>query len=326
MSAYFQRPLELGADIEFASVTKYYNGHSDVLMGMTALRDESLAERLQFIQFAAGAVPGPFDCYMANRGLKTLHLRMEAHAKNAMAVAMYLDAHPKVTAVLYPGLPSHPNHEVAKAQSTGFSGMVSFRIRGDIKASTTFLQKVHVFTLAESLGAVESLAELPAVMTHASVPAEQRAALGITDSLIRLSVGVENTIDLLRDLEQALDAAVPGRDATPNVNDFANLQASHRGGAGAAAAAPAPVAASTYKVAAAAAVSARPETAPAVSTASPVRAGLSTREHDTHPTGVRRVRNHNASSIFGDDSAPAQRPVSRSQCNFPGGASTFIFG
>ncbi|EDQ84622.1 uncharacterized protein MONBRDRAFT_12618 [Monosiga brevicollis MX1] len=188
MSAYFQRPLELGADIEFASVTKYYNGHSDVVMGLTVTKDEALAERLQFIQFAAGAVPSPFDCYLVNRGLKTLHLRMEAHAKNAMAVARYLEAHPKVTQVMYPGLPSHPNHEVAKSQATGFSGMVAFRIRGDLKASETFLKTVKVFTLAESLGAVESLAELPAIMTHASVPAEQRAELGISDSLIRLSV------------------------------------------------------------------------------------------------------------------------------------------
>jgi cystathionine gamma-lyase len=228
MTSYFQRPLELGADIEFASVTKYYNGHSDVLMGVTILRDEQLAERLQFIQFAAGAVPGPFDSWLCNRGLKTLHLRMEAHSKNAMACARFLEAHPLVDNVIYPGLESHPGHEVAKKQNTGFSGMLSFRIKGGIDEAKKFLELCKVFTLAESLGAVESLAELPAIMTHASVPADHRAALGITDNLLRLSVGCEDTLDLLEDLQQALTGAVSGdHGALPNPDDFAHIQAAH---------------------------------------------------------------------------------------------------
>eukprot|EP00045_Choanoeca_perplexa_P004130 m.35639 g.35639 ORF g.35639 m.35639 type:complete len:480 (+) comp12411_c0_seq1:21-1460(+) len=297
MSSYFQRPLELGADIEFASVTKYYNGHSDVLMGLTVTRREDIAERLQFIQFAAGAVPGPFDCFMVNRGLKTLHLRMEAHAKNAMAVAKYMEAHPKVTKVMYPGLESHVNHAVAKSQSTGFSGMVTFLIKGDLEASKKFLKSVKVFTLAESLGAVESLAELPAIMTHASVPAEQRAELGISDSLIRLSVGVENTRDLLLDLEQALNAAVPGAIPTPNVSDFENIPASHKAGE-----------------------SAAPAPAKAVSAAKPAEAASGS----VPPSPSRRnANNMTQSSIFGDE---PQRPVSRGRRTAPGGESSLIFG
>eukprot|EP01147_Barroeca_monosierra_P000360 gene360-3717_t len=214
MSAYFQRPLDLGADIEFASVTKYYNGHSDVLMGVTILKNDELAERLRFIQFAAGAVPGPFDCYLVNRGLKTLHVRMERHAQNALRVAQYLEQHSMVRKVIYPGLPSHPGHEIAKRQCSGFSGMVTFRIKGDVNSSRIFLKALKVFTLAESLGAVESLAELPCIMTHASVPPEQRAQLGITDDLLRLSVGIEHIDDLLNDLDQALKAAAEENTST----------------------------------------------------------------------------------------------------------------
>eukprot|EP00056_Hartaetosiga_gracilis_P019873 m.16453 g.16453 ORF g.16453 m.16453 type:complete len:498 (+) comp8002_c0_seq1:55-1548(+) len=227
MSSYLQRPLDLGADIEFASVTKYYNGHSDVLMGLTVCKNDDIIEKLQFIQFAAGAVPSPFDCYLVNRGLKTLHLRMEAHSKNAMAVASFLEAHPKVRSVNYPGLKSHPHHEIATRQCTGFSGMVTFRIKGGLEESKKFLQSCKVFTLAESLGAVESLAELPCIMTHASVPAKQRIELGITDDLIRLSVGVEDTLDLLKDVDQALHVSVAGRVRCPDPHDFVHIDATH---------------------------------------------------------------------------------------------------
>jgi len=216
MSSYFQRPLELGAHIEFASVTKYYNGHSDVIMGLTSTSDDSIAERLRFLQFAAGYVPSPFDCYLVNRGLKTLHLRMKAHQQNGLAVASFLAASTKVTKVLYPGLPSHPNHHIAKKQSTGFSGVLSFRINGGLKEATNFLKACQVFILGESLGAVESLCEHPAIMTHASIVKEERERLGITDSLIRLSCGVEETIDLLQDLYQALEASgAPGSSPKP---------------------------------------------------------------------------------------------------------------
>uniref|UniRef100_G3MPM6 cystathionine gamma-lyase n=1 Tax=Amblyomma maculatum TaxID=34609 RepID=G3MPM6_AMBMU len=208
MSSYFQKPLLLGADISVHSLTKYMNGHSDVVMGAVCTNDKELAGRLRYFQNAAGAVPSPFDCFLVNRGLKTLHVRMERHMENGLKVAKYLEAHPLVEKVLHPGLPSHPQHEVAKRQCSGYSGMVTFLIKGGLKESTLFLKNLKIFTLAESLGAVESLVELPEVMSHASVPVEQRRQLGITDNLIRLSVGIENSDDLINDIEQALKKAV----------------------------------------------------------------------------------------------------------------------
>lgn len=205
LSAYLQRPLDLGADVVMYSLTKYMNGHSDVIMGAAIMNDEALYERLKFLQNAAGIVPSPFDCYLVNRSLKTLSLRMERHKSNSLAVAKYLEAHPKVERVLHPGLPSHPQHELAKKQTYGHSGIMSFYLKGGLDESSAFLKALQVFTLAESLGGYESLAELPSVMTHASVPAEQRAALGITDGLVRISVGLEDVEDLIVDLKQALE-------------------------------------------------------------------------------------------------------------------------
>ncbi|TPX72937.1 hypothetical protein SpCBS45565_g00251 [Spizellomyces sp. 'palustris'] len=209
MSPYFQTPLELGADIVVHSVTKYINGHSDVVMGVAITNDDILADRLRFLQNSIGGVPSAFDCFLANRGLKTLHLRMKRHEENALAISRYLESSPKVAEVIYPGLPSHRQHELAKRQQKGFGGMVSFRLKdGDLEASNKFLSALRIFALAESLGGVESLAELPAVMTHASLTPEAREALGVTDSLIRLSVGVEDAADLITDIEQALNAAI----------------------------------------------------------------------------------------------------------------------
>ncbi|KAJ1674185.1 cystathionine gamma-lyase cys3, partial [Spiromyces aspiralis] len=210
LSPYFQNPLDLGADMVIHSVTKYLNGHSDVVMGVVATNDESIHSRLRFLQNSLGAVPSPFDCYQAHRGLRTLHLRMRQHAINAQAVAQALEASPYVDSVIYPGLASHPQHDLAKRQQRGFGGMVSFRIKGDVATADRFLRATRLFTLAESLGGVESLAELPALMTHGSVSPEDRAKLGITDNLIRLSVGVEETEDLLEDIHQALQKAVSG--------------------------------------------------------------------------------------------------------------------
>ncbi len=205
MSPYFQRPLELGADIVVHSSTKYINGHSDVVGGVVVVNDSALAERLAFLSNAMGPVASPFDSFLAMRSLKTLAVRMRAHAENAMAVAEYLKAHPKVERAIYPGLPDHPQHALAKRQMNGFGGMVSFVLKGGLAETKTFLESVRVFSLAESLGGVESLVNHPAIMTHASVPEATRKALGITDSLIRLSVGIETKADLLADLEQALD-------------------------------------------------------------------------------------------------------------------------
>lgn len=207
LSAYLQRPLDLGADVVMYSLTKYMNGHSDVIMGAAIMNDEALYERLKFLQNAAGIVPSPFDCYLVNRSLKTLSLRMERHKYNSLAVAKFLEAHSKVERVLHPGLPSHPQHELAKKQTYGHSGIMSFYIKGGLDESSAFLKALQVFTLAESLGGYESLAELPSVMTHASVPAEQRAVLGITDGLVRISVGLEDVEDLIVDLKQALEKA-----------------------------------------------------------------------------------------------------------------------
>ncbi|XP_071377752.1 cystathionine gamma-lyase-like [Centroberyx affinis] len=209
MSAYFQRPLALGADICMYSATKYMNGHSDVVMGLVSVNREDLYERLKFLQNALGAVPSPFDCYLCNRGLKTLHLRMEQHFKNAMAAAKFLEADPRVDRVIFPGLPSHPQHELMKRQCTGCPGMITFYIKGNMEHASTFLSSLKVFAIAESLGGYESLAEHPAVMTHASVPEKERSVLGISDTLIRLSVGLEDEADIIEDLEQALTAAYP---------------------------------------------------------------------------------------------------------------------
>ncbi|MCL4143232.1 UNVERIFIED_CONTAM: hypothetical protein GTU68_037474 [Idotea baltica] len=209
MTPYFQRPISLGADIVLHSCTKYLNGHSDVIMGAACLSDDSLHERLRFIQFAVGPVPSPFDCYLLNRSLKTLAVRMRQHGENGLAVASFLEKHPGVEKVLHPGLPSHPQHELAKRQCYGHSGMVTFYIKGNnLEVSRKFFKHVKVFTLAESLGGFESLAELPSVMTHASISAEERARLNITDGLIRLSCGLEGSADLIQDLDGALNAAL----------------------------------------------------------------------------------------------------------------------
>eukprot|EP00126_Sphaerothecum_destruens_P001566 Sdes_comp14981_c0_seq1m3714 len=209
MSSFFQRPLTLGADIVMHSLTKYMNGHSDVVMGACCTSREDLHERLRFLQNAIGGVPSPFDCYMVNRGLKTLHIRMREHERNAKVVAQYLTGSAKVHSVIYPGLKSHPQHELAKRQCTGYGGMVSFRIAGTVANAKKFLESLQVFTLAESLGAVESLAESPALMTHSGLAQSTRDELGITDSLVRLSVGIEDIKDLVADLHQALEKAVP---------------------------------------------------------------------------------------------------------------------
>jgi len=205
-SPIFQRPLDLGADITVHSVTKYLGGHSDVVMGVLATNSQDLYTRLKFLQNSIGAVPAPFDCYLALRGVKTLHLRMKAHASNAQAVAEYLEKEPHVESVVYPGLPSHPQHALAKKQMHGFGGMITFFLKGGLPESRTFLENLKLFALAESLGAVESLAEHPAIMTHASVPADKRKLLGISDSLVRLSVGIEDLKDILDDLKNAFAA------------------------------------------------------------------------------------------------------------------------
>ncbi len=205
MSPYFQRPIELGADIVVHSATKYIGGHSDVVGGVAVTSNAEIAEKLAFLSNSMGGVQGAFDAFLALRSLKTLPLRMKAHAENAQKVAEFLEKHPKVQKVLYPGLSSHPQHALAKKQMHGFGGMITFFIKGGLPAARHFLESVQVFALAESLGGVESLIEHPAIMTHASVPAEQRKILGIDDSLIRLSVGVEDCDDLISDLKQAFD-------------------------------------------------------------------------------------------------------------------------
>ena len=204
-SSYCQSPLALGADVVVHSVTKYIGGHTDVVMGVLATNDLQIYESLKFLQNALGGVPSPFDCYTAVKGMKTLHLRMQAHSSNALRVAQFLESHPKVEKVLYPGLPSHPQYEVAKKQMRLFSGMVTFYIKGGLEAARTFLSSTEIFICAESLGAVECLMEHPGIMTHASVPADVRAELGISDSLIRLSIGIEHIDDIIQDLSQALD-------------------------------------------------------------------------------------------------------------------------
>src|SRR5213593_3936019 len=202
----FQRPLELGADIVLHSTTKYLNGHSDMVGGMLVVNRDDLAERIGFIQNASGAVPGPFDCWLALRGTKTLALRMRQHDVNGRRVAEWLTKHPKVQRVYYPGLPSHPQHDLACRQMTGFGGMISIEL-GSVERARRFVERTKIFALAESLGGVESLVGHPASMTHASVPPDMRRAMGLTDSLVRLSVGIEDMDDLIADLEQALAGA-----------------------------------------------------------------------------------------------------------------------
>jgi cystathionine gamma-lyase len=204
-SPWVQRPLEHGIDLVMHSATKYLGGHSDLVGGVLVARDGGeLAERLGYLQNAVGGVQGPFESFLALRGLKTLHLRMERHCATAQAVAEFLEGHPMVARVAYPGLPSHPQHDLARRQMKAGGGMVTAVLEGGLEASKRFLERVRVFALAESLGGVESLIEHPAIMTHASIPAEKRAALGIDDGLVRLSVGVEGQDDLLEDLRQSL--------------------------------------------------------------------------------------------------------------------------
>eukprot|EP01080_Neovahlkampfia_damariscottae_P002254 gene2254-2428_t len=205
MSPILQKPLTLGADVVIHSVTKFINGHSDVVMGVTATSSDDIAGKLRYNQNAMGIIPSPFDCFMAIRGVKTLHLRMAAASENAMKVAKCLEASDKVEKVIYPGLPSHPQHEVFKKQTFGNSGMITFYLKGGEKQSRQFLENIKIITLAESLGGVESLAECPSLMTHGSVPAEMRKELGIEDNMIRLSVGVEDGEDLVEDVQKALD-------------------------------------------------------------------------------------------------------------------------
>ncbi|KIQ19957.1 cystathionine gamma-synthase [Flavobacterium sp. MEB061] len=202
---YLQKPLDLGADIVMHSATKYLGGHSDVIAGALIVKDEALGEQLHFQQFATGATLGPMDSFLVLRGIKTLSLRVQRHCENGEKMVEFLSNHPKIKTVYYPGLPSHPFHEIAKKQMKAFGGMVSFTfVSGKKEDSIAFLEKLKVFTLAESLGGVESLANHPALMTHASIPADKRAEVGITDDLVRLSVGIEDAEDLIADIEQAL--------------------------------------------------------------------------------------------------------------------------
>jgi cystathionine beta-lyase len=203
---YLQHPLSLGADIVVHSITKYLGGHSDTVMGCTVVKDTELDEKLGFLQNSCGAVPGPQDCFLVLRGIKTLHVRMDRHCENGRIIAEFLDAHEKVDRVYWPGLPSLPGHEIAQKQMRDFGGMISFVLKGDrMEDAFRTLEKLKLFALAESLGGVESLAGHPASMTHASIPAEERAKTGLSDSLIRLSVGIEDAEDLVADLEQAIE-------------------------------------------------------------------------------------------------------------------------
>jgi cystathionine beta-lyase len=204
-SPYLQRPLELGADIVMHSATKYLGGHSDVVLGSLVVHDSELANRLAFIQNASGAVPGPLDAFLVLRGIKTLHVRMQRHCENGRIVATFLKEHPQIQKVYWPGFSDHPNHEVAKAQMDDFGGMISFVHKDNsLEKAVSIVSSLNVFTLAESLGGVESLAGHPASMTHASIPKEEREKTGVTDGLIRLSVGIEDSEDLVADLAQAL--------------------------------------------------------------------------------------------------------------------------
>lgn len=205
-TSYLQNPLDLGADIVLHSVSKYIGGHSDVIMGALAMKRKDLWDRLDFALKSFGGCPSVFDCYLALRGLKTLEARMKMHCKNAFVLAKWLDKHPQVKKVIYPGLESHPQHEIAKKQMRGFGGMISFYLDADLEGSKKFLAHLHTLTLAESLGGVETLIELPSVMTHASISKEEREVLGITDNMIRVSVGIEDVEDLITDMEKAFEA------------------------------------------------------------------------------------------------------------------------
>ncbi|HEX2091844.1 MAG TPA: cystathionine gamma-synthase [Longimicrobiaceae bacterium] len=203
-SPYNQRPLELGADIVLHSTTKYLNGHSDMVGGLLVISSDEIHERLRFLQNAAGAVPGPWDCWLALRGTKTLHLRMAAHNASGMRIAEWLESHPRIERVYYPGLPSHPQHELARQQMSGFTGMITVEM-GSLERARALVNGTRIFALAESLGGVESLIGHPVLMTHASVPVDRRQAMGLSEGIVRLSCGVEDVEDLMADLEQALD-------------------------------------------------------------------------------------------------------------------------
>jgi cystathionine beta-lyase/cystathionine gamma-synthase len=207
MSPYFQRPLSLGADIVVHSATKYLGGHSDVIGGTLVVNRDDLFERLAFLQNAVGGVPGPMDAWLVLRVLQPLPIRIRAHDRNARLVAAFLSEHPKVARVFYPGSPKNPQRELAQRQMSGFGGMISFEVKGGLEPARRVVERTHLFTLAESLGGVESLIELPAAMTHASIPAETRRAHGVADGLVRLSVGIEDVADLISDLDQALAQA-----------------------------------------------------------------------------------------------------------------------
>ncbi|MBE8221808.1 MAG: cystathionine gamma-synthase [Bdellovibrionales bacterium] len=204
MSPYFQKPLNLGADIIVHSVTKFINGHSDIIGGAVVVKNKDLSDEITFLSNSIGAVAGAFDSYIALRSLKTLSVRMEKHQENAFCVSQFLEKHPQVKKVIYPGLKTHPQHELAVKQMSGFGAVISFYIKGGVKDACKFLENLQIFALAESLGGVESLAQHPSIMTHASVPKEQRISLGIDDTLIRLSIGVEDKEDLIADINQAL--------------------------------------------------------------------------------------------------------------------------
>ncbi len=207
MSPYFQKPLALGADVVTHSMTKFINGHSDVVGGFTATNDDAIHQKLRFLQNAVGGVLGPMDSFLVLRGVKTLHVRMERHQENAAKIVEFLSRHPMVQKVTWPGMPNHPQHALARRQMSGFGGMLTFVIKGGLEQARAFLRAVRIFACAESLGGVESLIEHPAIMTHASVPPAMRQALGIHDGFIRLSVGIENAQDLIDDLSQAFDRA-----------------------------------------------------------------------------------------------------------------------
>jgi cystathionine gamma-lyase len=218
-SPYLQNPLDLGADIVLHSATKYIGGHSDVVMGALAVNDDKIFEDLKFIQNSTGATPGPQDCFLALRGVKTLHLRMERHCQNAKAVAAFLRQNSQVEKVFYPGLPEHVNHDIAKRQMRDFGGMISFTLKGDhMEQAIKVMSSTKVFSLAESLGGVESLIGHPATMTHASIPREQRIANGLKDTLIRLSVGVEDIDDLIQDLDRAIAQSVTSKSYSVSSN------------------------------------------------------------------------------------------------------------
>jgi len=203
----FLRPLEFGADIVMHSTTKYISGHNQLIGGILITNRDDIFEEMKYVQKTIGAVPSPFDCWLTLLGVKTLHLRMAKHTENGQIVAEFLEAHPKVAKVIYPGLPSHPQHEIAKAQMSGYSGMISFELTGGIQAGKAVMNNVKLCALAESLGAVETMITHPATMTHADVPAADRHARGLTDGLVRISVGIEDPEDIMTDLEQALEKA-----------------------------------------------------------------------------------------------------------------------